>query len=193
MDEVIRQLTVIAMGMWRHRWIGLITAWLVGIAGVATVLSMPDKYEASARIYVDTQSVLQPLMSGLAVQPNVEQQVAILSRTLISRPNVQKLVRMSDLDLGTKTDADKENLVDSLIATLKIQSAGRDNLYTLSFRHTKPEIAKRVVQSLVSIFVESGMGANRKDAESAQKFIEEQIDAYEKKLQEAEGRLKEFK
>ena len=47
---------------------------------------MPDKYEASARIYVDTQSILKPLMSGLAVQPNVEQQVMMVSRTLIVAP-----------------------------------------------------------------------------------------------------------
>src|SRR5436189_1726952 len=193
MDELIRQLLVVGTGMWRHRWIGLIAAWLVGIAGVLTVMSMPDKYEASARIYVDTQSVLQPLMSGLAVQPNVEQQVAMLSRTLLSRPNVQKLVRMSDLDLGTRTEAQKESLLDSLLTTLKIQSAGRDNLYTLSFRDTRPETAKRVVQSLVSIFVESGMGDKRKDAESARKFIEDQIRNYEKKLEEGEARLKEFK
>ena len=193
MDELIRQLLVVGTGMWRHRWIGLIAAWLVGIAGVLTVMSMPDKYEASARIYVDTQSVLQPLMSGLAVQPNVDQQVAMLSRTLLSRPNVQKLVRMSDLDLGTRTEAQKEGLVDALLGTLKIQSAGRDNLYTLSFRDTRPETAKRVVQSLVSIFVESGMGDKRKDAESARKFIEDQIRNYEKKLEEGEARLKEFK
>ncbi|MBK7744621.1 MAG: hypothetical protein IPI40_13670 [Betaproteobacteria bacterium] len=56
-------------------------------------MRIPDKYEASARIYVDTQSVLKPLMSGIAIQPNIDQQVMILSRTLISRPNVEKLVR----------------------------------------------------------------------------------------------------
>ena len=44
-------------------------------------------------------------MSGLAVQPNVEQQVTMLSRTLISRPNVEKLVRMADLDLKTRAKA----------------------------------------------------------------------------------------
>jgi uncharacterized protein involved in exopolysaccharide biosynthesis len=102
MDDLIRQGIAILQGMWHRRWIGLATAWIVGLAGVVSVLRMPDVYEASARIYVDTQSVLKPLMQGLAVQPNVDQQVMILSRTLISRPNVEKLIRMADLDLHAR-------------------------------------------------------------------------------------------
>src|SRR3954470_17085826 len=129
MDELIRQLLVVGTGMWRHRWIGLIAAWLFWIAGVLTVMSMPDKYEASARIYVDTQSVLKPLMSGLAVQPNVDQQIAILSRTLISRPNIEKLSRMADLDHGVKSKEEQDALIDRLMRTVGIGRAGGDNLY----------------------------------------------------------------
>ncbi len=86
MEQLIAQLTTIAKGMWRFRWPALAVAWVVAIVGVVLVFRVPDKYEATARIFVDTQSILKPLMSGLAVQPNVEQQVAMLSRTLISRP-----------------------------------------------------------------------------------------------------------
>lgn len=193
MDEVIRQALSILRAMWKHRWVGLAVAWVVGLIAAGVVLRVPDKYEASARIYVDTQSILKPLMSGLAIQPNVEQQVMILSRTLISRPNVEKLIRMADLDLGNQSKTDQEALVDTLMKTLQIKSAGRDNLYTLAFRDPEPERAKRVVQSLVSIFVESGLGEKRKDSDSAKKFIDDQIRAYEKKLEEAESRLKEFK
>jgi uncharacterized protein involved in exopolysaccharide biosynthesis len=50
-----------------------------------------------------------------------------------------------------------------------------------------------VVQSLVSIFVESNLGDARKDTESARKFLDKEIEGYEKKLEEAEARLKEFK
>lgn len=193
MDELISQVLTIARGMWKHRWLGLLVAWVVGVAGAVVVLVVPDKFEASARIFVDTQSILKPLMSGLAVQPNVEQQVVMLSRTLISRPNVEKLIRMADLDLGTKSKDDQETLIDNLTKALEIKNVGRDNLYVLAYRDASPDKAKRVVQSLVSIFVESSLGDSRKDSEVAKKFIDEQIKSYEVKLEEAETRLKQFK
>lgn len=193
MEELLGQIVSVSKGMWRHRWPALGVAWFIAIVGIVVVLAVPDKYEATARIFVDTQSILKPLMSGLAVQPNVEQQVTMLSRTLISRPNVEKLIRMADLDLASTSPTAKESLIEELTKTLEIRNAGRDNLYTLSYRDQSPDRAKRVVQSLVSIFVESSLGATRKDSDTAKKFIEEQIKTYVAKLEEAEVRLKEFR
>jgi len=193
MEDILRQALVILRATWKHRRLGMLVAWVVGAIAAGFILRIPDRYEASARIFVDTQSILKPLMSGLAIQPNIEQQVMMLSRTLISRPNVEKLVRMADLDLSIKGKAEQDALIDRLMKTLSIQSVGRDNLYSLSYRDTDPAKAQRVVQALVSIFVESSLGDKRQDSDSARKFIEEQIRNYEKKLQEAENRLKDFK
>lgn len=193
MDELITQIFTAARGVWKHRWLGLLVAWAVAAIGTVFVLSVPNKYEASARIFVDTQSILKPLMAGLAVQPNVDQQVVMLSRTLISRPNVEKLVRMADLDLKAQSGGAHDALIDGLMKTLEIKNVGRDNLYVLSYRDVSPDKAKRVVQSLVSIFIESSMGDNRKDSNTAKQFIDDQIRTYLTKLQEAESRLKDFK
>ncbi len=179
-------------GMWQGRWAGLAVAWLAAIAGGVFVHLAPDRYEATARVYVDTQSLLKPLLQGLTVQPNVDQEVTMLSRTLISRPNLEKLVRMTDLDLETKTSEARENLLDGLSRTLYIKSIGQ-NLYSIGFTHRDRAQATRVVQSLLSIFVESGLAPKGKDTGQAQRFIEEQIKQYEQKLSEAENRLKEFK
>lgn len=193
MEMLIAQLLIIVRRMWKYRWVGLVVAWVAGLVGAVVVFVLPDRYEASARIYVDTQSILKPLMAGLAVQPNVDQQVSMLSRTLISRPNVEKLVRMADLDLKNQSKAQQEATIEMVTSNLSIQSSGRDNLYILGYRDSDPETAKRVVQSLVSIFVESSLGATRKDTSTATTFINEQIKAYEAKLEEAETRLKEFR
>lgn len=194
MNSFLPQAKEALRGMWQGRWLGLAVAWIAGLAGATYVFLTPDRYEATARVYVDTESILRPLLAGLTVQPNVEQEVVLLSRTLISRPNLQKLVRMTDMDLHVKSAEERERLIDDLMRTLYIRSIpGQANLYTIGFTHTNRTEAGRVVQSLLSIFVESGLTAKSNDTGQARRFIEEQIKLYEQKLAEAENRVKEFK
>ncbi len=193
MQAIVQQLLAALRGMWTFRWPALIVAWVVAVVGAVVVWKIPDQYEASARIYVDTDSILKPLMSGLAVQPNIEQQISMLSRTLISRPNIEKLIRMADLDLKSSSKNDQEALIDRLVKGIEIRTAGGANLYSMAYRDPEQDKAKRVIQSMVSIFVESGLGATRKDTDSAKTFLTEQIKTFEAKLEEAEARLKEFR
>ncbi len=192
MNPVAEQVLDYARGVWRRRLIGLVVAWVIAVGGAIVVFVMPDQYEATARLYVDTQSVLKPLMSGLAVEPNVQQRVGMLSRTLLSRPNMEKLVRMADLDLNAQTQDQKDALIDGLIKNIDLKG-GADNLYSIKFRDSSSDQARKVVDGLLSIFVEAGLGGKRKDTEKAQQFISQQIQDYERRLQESERRLKEFK
>lgn len=193
MQEIVQQALVILRGMWKFRWPGLVVAWVTAIVGVVVVMKIPDQFEASARIYVDTDSILKPLMAGLTVQPNVEQQIGMLSRTLISRPNLEKLIRMADLDLRNAGKNDQEALIEKLSKGIEIRTAGGLNLYTMSYRDSEQDRAKRVIQSMVSIFVESGLGTSRKDTDAAKTFLNEQIKTFEARLEEAEARMKEFR
>ena len=193
MNALVEQLRRAVRDIWLHRWIGLIAAWLIVIVGAVSVYLMPDQYEASARVYVDTQSVLKPLMSGLTVEPNLDQQIAMMSRTLISRPNIEKVVGMSDLNLVAKTNDQTESQIDYLTRSIEMRSSGGLNLYTIAFRNSNPDSARKVVQSLLTIFVESNLGNKRKDSDTARRFIDDQIKSYEQKLTQAENALKEFK
>ena len=193
MEEIVKQIATAVRGMWKFRWPGLVVAWVVAVIGVVAVFRIPDQYEAAARIFVDTDSILKPLMSGLAVQPNIEQQIGMLSRTLLSRPNIERLVRMADLDLKSQSKSEQDALVDRLMKSIEIRTTGGINLYSLAYREGEQDKAKRVIQALVSIFVESSLGASRKDTDSAKTFLSEQIKSFEGKLEEAETRLKEFR
>jgi polysaccharide chain length determinant protein (PEP-CTERM system associated) len=95
--------------------------------------------------------------------------------------------------LKNQSKAQQEATIETVTSNLSIQSSGRDNLYILGYRDSDPETAKRVVQALVSIFVESSLGQTRQGTSTATTFINEQIKAYEAKLEEAETRLKEFR
>jgi polysaccharide chain length determinant protein (PEP-CTERM system associated) len=194
MNEVLVQLQAYAAALWRKRWYIVPTAWVLCAAGWLTVMSLPDKYVSSARVYVDTDSLLAPLLRGISVEGNVAQQVDYMQRTLLSRPNVEKLMRMADLDLTVRTPKDKDDLLEDLAKRTVIQAQGQGrNLFTVSFNDRRPEVAQRVVQSLLSIFVESNIGASRTDLEKARQFLDQQIAEYERQLQAAESKLANFK
>lgn len=193
MHDVLEQLLGYLRGIWRYRWMIVIVAFIGSLAGWAVVVQLPDRYTASARVYVDTQSVLKPLLSGLAVDTNPQRKVFLMTRTLRSRPNLEKIARMADLDINVTTPEDMEALLNELEENIALGGAGRGDLYTLSYTDSDPRLAKLVVQSVLTLFVESNIGESRQDTDSAQRFIEQEIKEYEQRLIEAEERKKDFK
>ena len=193
MRELYEQFLTYIKGIWRYRWFMMLVAWLVCIVGWGVVYQLPDSFEAKARVHVNTQSILQPLLKGLTFETNVSQRIQLVKRTLLSRPNLEKLARMTDLDLGAVTPSDMESLLDDLGSEISISSAREQNLYTITYSSSDRQMAKRVVQSLLTIFVESTLGDNREQTDSAQEFVSQQIRHYEAKLEAAELRLAEFK
>lgn len=193
MHELADQLRFHLKATWRYRWIAVVVAWTIALGGWTAVYLTPDRHEAYARVYVDTQSMLRPLLSGLAVQPNVDQMVSMMSRTLISRQNVEKVIQMADMEAGLYTPEAREQLITRLSNELSIKSGGRENLYAIAYADQDREQAKRVVQSLLTIFMQGSVGNKRKDSDSAQHFIEEQLQSYSAQLVAAENAVTEFK
>jgi polysaccharide chain length determinant protein (PEP-CTERM system associated) len=193
MHELFGQILAYVRGTWRYRWLALTVAWTVCIAGWLYVSQMPDQYRASARLHVDTESMLRPLLRGLAVDTNITQRVNLMTRTLVTRPNLERVARMTDMHLEARTDAELDSMISRLRSGISLQGTERENLYTLSYQDENPQRAHAVVQALQTIFVESALGDTRVDSDMAQRFIEQQIQEYEQRLEAAEHRLAEFR
>jgi len=198
MEAMLREVLPHLRAIWRYRRQVMVVSWLVAIVGWAVVMMLPDKYEATTRVYVDTDSILLPLLKGLTVQPDVDQRLLIMTKTLLSRPNLEKVVSEADLDLALTTPREKEALINGLAKEIKLVSTktrqrGQNNLYTLSYIHHDPATAKQVIQVLLNILVETTLGDSRQDSDSAQHFLEQQIKEYDARLVKAEDRLMAFK
>ena len=77
MQEVLALVFTYVWGAWRHRWLALVVTWIVALGGWLWVWQMPEAYVAKARIYVDTNTVLRPLLQGLAIQPDINQRITL--------------------------------------------------------------------------------------------------------------------
>lgn len=192
MDSVRLLLSQYLRAAWRRRWMGVIIAWLVCGIGWVAVYTIPNQFESGARLFVDADAVLTPLLRGLAADSAPTTQLEILQRTLLSRPNMEKLVSKTDLDLTLNSPSDRERLLTRLGAEIKVNPQTK-NLFTIIYRDKSPKLAHDVVQTLLTIFVESATGGSRSDMENARRFLERQIQSYEQQLRGAEKRRADFR
>ncbi|MBV2096917.1 MAG: chain length-determining protein [Candidatus Thiodiazotropha sp. (ex Codakia orbicularis)] len=201
MNDIILQIKNYIRSAWRFRWAAVALSWAIALVGWAVVFVMPDKYESEAKVYVDTESVLRPLLEGLAVQNDMNQRLHLMTRTLLSHENLQNLILQTDLDHLATTRLEREQLIDWLRETIIIDVDRRsipgtqetENFYTIRYAYHDRFLAQKVVKVLLDIFVESALGDTRIESDAAQKFLQQQIREYEARLVEAENRLTEFK
>jgi polysaccharide chain length determinant protein (PEP-CTERM system associated) len=193
MYEVWGQFVEQLSGMWRFRWRALVVAWCLALVGWAWVYTLPNIYSASARVHVDTESALRPLLRGLAVETNIQDQLNFMTRALLSRPQLEKVARETDLDLRAQTPREMEEIIDTLQRKIQIAGDGRSSIYTISYEDADRSLAQAIVQTLLDTFVENSLGSKRTDSSSAQRFLEDQIRDYEQRLGQAEARLADFK
>ena len=192
LQQTIEMILDYIRGIWLKKRYIMLCSWLICPVGFGYIAMMPDVYKSEAVVFVDTRSMLQPLLSGLAIQTNPQQEIAMMAQTLLSRSNVEIIARESDLDITVNNADAYSRLITNLSNSIKLNRTGRNNIYTISYSNKDPELAKRVVQETLDLFVEGSLGNNRRDTDTASRFLEEQIAEYETRLIEAEQRLADF-
>lgn len=191
-QELIAEVTDHIRGMWRFRWAALVISWGVAIVGWYFVYTMPNIFEASARVSVDTNSLLPALTKGLTAGENLMSEVDLVSKALLTRPNLEAVARETDLDLRAETPQEMETLISGLQRRVKIQG-GRDKIFSISYTDANRDKARNVVSALLNTFVESSLGAQGDDAEITERALALEMEDHERRLLSAETDLADFK
>ena len=177
---------------WRFRWLALAASWLVCVIGWTGVSIIPTQFEARARMYVNKDAVLTPILRGLAIDNSTATDVDVLRRTLLSRPNLEKLYQTIDQEPVSTSPETHELALKSLAAQIRVVTE-TGNLFTVEYRHRDRMRAYKVVKSLIDIFIEEVSGGNRAAMDNARQFIEQEIASYERQLRQAEKRRADFR
>jgi polysaccharide chain length determinant protein (PEP-CTERM system associated) len=191
-------------GAWRFRWFALITAVIVALIGWAVVFALPDRYEADARVFVDTRTALKPALQGLTIDQNVDAQINYVRQSLLEGPQLVRIAKQAGVLPPIVTDERAAARILYALSeriVLGVFSAGSQGdersmagtIYTFHYTDGDRARSLRVVESLLNTFVEETLGGKREGSQHAQKFLETQIKDYEQRLSAAEDKLAAFK
>ena len=180
-------------GTLKYRRIAIFLALIVCIFSWSYVFMMSDKYESKAKVHIDTETVIRPLMKGMVIDPDVTSMIRIIQQLMFTRPNLEKIVELSLLNKSISEGQDRVDFFEKLQKSIAIKSAGSRDIFDISYSSNDPEVAKSVVQAVLTVFSENTQGKAMADASDAQNFIGQQIRDYEIRLQEAEKSKEEFR
>jgi succinoglycan biosynthesis transport protein ExoP len=190
LDGLLEQARIALHQVWRRRWLALGVAWGLCLGGWLVVALIPSKYESSARVFVQMQSVL-PNQVGITAQERASD-LTRLRQTLTSTANLEKVVRRTELNHLVGSDRDLAAQVEKLRDAINI-TAQQDNLFQISatgnvrgFSNAQnARLAREIVKTLLDLFV-APAGGNKEEATQGLAFLDAELKRREVQLQAAE-------
>jgi uncharacterized protein involved in exopolysaccharide biosynthesis len=156
MQAALENLLESLAGAWRFRRYAMLTAWAVCVLGWIAILFLPNQYEATTRIVVETNTALRPVLQGLTTEQSITAQLNLARQTLLSRPTLEKLavaVRLVDADASAEDKAEEIDKLQSAIVVKARESGGTGTVFTITYRDRVRERSLKVVEFLVNTFM----------------------------------------
>lgn len=199
MQETFEQIIRYVRDIWRYRWVVIAAAWLVVIAGWAALSYKPIVYTASAKIYVDTYTVLQPLLKGIAIEKDPGAYLGLMTRLLVSRPNLEQVAQIVGRNREAMTVNEWETFLNGMERNIQVEGsrategARQSDFYKISYPNKDPQFAIQVVQALISTFADKTLKESFRDYAAAQQFLSQQISKQREELIAVDSKISQFK
>lgn len=169
----------------RRRRLIIIPIALSFIISIILAFILPKKYEASSTVMVSRQRIIDPIVSNLAVSPNIREILNTLSRQALAWPRMEQLVTQLSMADDIKSPLELKNFIESLQERIDI-SLSRNELIQITYTDKDPEMAQRVVNTLTQNFIDENARIKKEEAQNAIDFISEQLNIYRKKLENSQ-------
>jgi len=192
MQEQLYEILSYLKGALKYKWVAIIIAWVICLSGWVYVSAMPNKYTSQAKVHVETRTMLQPLLRGMTIEADVRGLLRVMQQLMFTKGNLEQIIKLSELDKTGKTATEQQKLLEDLKKNIRI-NGGSDDIFTIQYEAKSPNEAKNVVQAVLTVFSEQTQRSTLGNSDSAQRFIDEQIQEYEMRLRNGEKARENFK
>lgn len=177
-----------------HRRKVLFLAVVLLITSVVITYSyfIPKQYRADSTVFIE-KNVINRLVKGLAVSPDMDDRVRVLKYALLSRELVTRVLDEIDSVPPLANDSQKQEYITALQRRINLSVKGKGDLFIISLVDENPAFARDFINTLVRTYVEENLTAKRDETYGANRFLDEQIALFKLKLDQTEDTIIQFR
>lgn len=178
----------------RRKWLWIIPTILFSAGSTIYAIILPDIYQSKCVLTVRESKVLDNLLyKGRQKDPDAKKLLQAVSERMLGWQSVIQIVKILglDKDISENDVGAMERLYSKILENTTLKTKG-SNLIEVSYRGENPEINFRMVDGLVSNFMEKSLKETRTEAGDTVDFIEDDLKRLKSDLDESERQLRVF-
>ncbi len=169
----------------RRKTAFLVTVCIVPVIVFNLSIFLPKRYSASTLIKINDEKILNPLIGDLAVSSTFQQRLRSIQEEILTWENLTDII--SGLSIANDIHSQKqyEQIIFSMRRNIELNLVSPD-LIRITYVGKDPLEVKTVVSRISDLFIQKNIRTQNKEADTATKFISQQLDVYQNKLDESE-------
>ncbi len=191
----------LAGAVWsRRKWLAVGVFTLVCAATVSGARFLPNLYQSTATVLIERHQVPETFVRP-SVTGELETRLQTVSQEILSRSRLAALIDRFDLYPDLRRRVSLEAIIERMRRDIQLhlegveQTSGRAATiaFTLSYVGRDPQTVARVTNTLASFYIEEDMKVRERQATGTAEFLRTQLQAIQKRLDEQEQRVGDFK
>jgi polysaccharide biosynthesis transport protein len=189
----------------RRRWYLIVPAILIFAIAVLVAVLLPPTYRSTATILIEQQQIPQDLVRT-TVTSFADQRVQTISQRVMTTVNLSRIIEQYDLYSEARQQLPMSVVVQEMRNSIHLKMVSADVVdprsgharqasiaFTLGFDSGSPEVAQRVTDELVSLFLEENLRTRREAAREATVFLNTEAERLAEQIADLEAKVARFK
>lgn len=173
---------------------------LVFAAGIMVALLLPPTYRATGTILVESQQIPTDLIRS-TVTSFADERILVIKQRVMTQGNLRRIIDKYDLFADERRSIPASELMDTMREHIGLELISADVVgnrratiaFKVSFDDERAEVAYRVANELVTLFLEENVRTRTERATETTEFLTEEADRLKASLETAETQIAEYK
>ena len=191
------------ISIFKRRWPLMLAAGLLVLAAaVATAILLPPVYQSIGTILIESQQIPTDLVKASATS-YADERIQVIKQRVMTRDTLYRIIQKYHLYPNKIDSATTSDLIGEMRDAISVEllnansTATRSGKATIAFKvgfeYQKPEIAHKVANELVTLFLDENVRARTARATETTEFLTEELNRLKAELEDVESKVAVYK
>jgi uncharacterized protein involved in exopolysaccharide biosynthesis len=189
----------------RRRWPAMWASLGVLAAALLTALLWPATYRSTGTILIEQQELPADLVRS-TITSFADQRIQVISQRVMTTENLLRIIQRYNLYPRLRNREPREVLLERMRKDINFQMISADVMdprngvatkaniaFAVSYDSDSPEVAARVANELVSLYLDENLKSRRQMTADAENFLDGEAGKLSKSIDELQGTIAKFK